>query len=119
MEHRVAQVQQDGIRLRAEHGSAFRLVQKERGVKDDGGERTDGRTLPLQPKGVVNQGLPSWRDRGRQPHTPFRIRAVEPRITESRRQCDFKGLLERFGRQVNVAPKLDEMLGVFFAVGFV
>ena len=53
VEHRVAQVQQDRIRLRAEHGSAFRCIQKERGVKDDGGERTDRRTLPLQPKGVV------------------------------------------------------------------
>jgi hypothetical protein len=54
VEYRVAQVQQDRIRLRAEHGTAFRCVQKERGVKDDCGERTDGRTLPLQAKSVVN-----------------------------------------------------------------
>ena len=54
-----------------------------------------------------------------QPHTTFRIRPVEPWISESRRQCDLKGLLERFGRQVNVTPKLGEVLGVLFAARLV
>ena len=48
VEHRVAQVQQNRIGLRTEYSPAFRRVQKERGVKDDGGERTDGRALSFQ-----------------------------------------------------------------------
>src|ERR1017187_5087178 len=112
-------MQENSVGLGPENRSTFRLAQKEAWVKHDGGERPEGGALALKPKRVVNQGLPSWRNRCRQPHTPFRVRAVEPRVTESRRQCNFECLLQRFRREVNVPPKLHEVFGVLFTVAFV